>query len=248
VVTDLAKQLGIVGDGGRIATEPSMRVKGADKLWAAGDCASVPWTDEGEVKTAPPTAQFAMRQGKQLGQNLARALKGEEARPFSYRYMGQLATVGEREAVAEIFGMHFSGFFAWWMWRTIYLAKLPGMGRRFRVMIDWTFDLFFARDISVVLPPQEEILRAIHLEKGESLFEVGQSVRAFFFVKRGSLTLQAAGGQPQALMAGEIIDQAFANEQGIWQTGASAAESTDLIVIRGRALEMLKTRLRLVKR
>ena len=134
------------------------------------------------------------------------------------------------------------------MWRTIYLAKLPGMGRRFRVMIDWTFDLFFARDISVVLPPQDEIVRAIHLEKGESLFEVGQTLRAIFYVKRGALTLQSPGGHVQTLEAGDILDQAFADGQGTWQAGAAAAESTDLIVIRGRALELLKTQLRLVKR
>jgi NADH:ubiquinone reductase (H+-translocating) len=248
VVLDLAKQLGVESDKGRLVTEPTLRVKGVDKLWAAGDCAAVPWDDRGEIKVSPPTAQFAMRQGRQLGRNLARVLQGGEPASFTYRYMGQLATVGEREAVAEIFGMHFSGFFAWWMWRTIYLAKLPGMGRRFRVMIDWTFDLFFARDISVVLPPQEDILRAVHLEKGESLFEAGQAVRAFFFVKRGSLTLQAAGGAEESMAAGGVVDQAYANDLGQWHTGAAAAESTDVIVIRGRALEMLKTQLRLVRR
>jgi NADH dehydrogenase len=162
--------------------------------------------------------------------------------------MGQLATVGERAAVAEIFGMHFSGFFAWWMWRTIYLAKLPGAGRKFRVMIDWTFDLFFARDISVVLPPAEDILRAIHLEKGESLFLIGDKVRAFYFVKRGAIELKRPGDAAELLEAGNVIDQGRANDEGAWQVGASAAESTDVVVIRGRALEMLKTQLRLVKR
>jgi NADH dehydrogenase len=251
VVLDLAKQLGLAADKGRLDVEPTMRVKGVDKLWASGDCAAVPWNDNGEMKIAPPTAQFAMRQGKQLGQNIARVLKqgaGAELRPFSYRYMGQLATVGEREAVAELFGMHFSGFIAWWMWRTIYLAKLPGFGRKFRVMVDWTFDLFFARDISLVLPPAEDILRAIHLEKGESLFEAGTKARAYYFVKRGSVTMSAAGGEAQQLPGGSVIDQGYISAEGMWTSGAAAAESTDVIVIRGRALEMLKTQLRLVRR
>ena len=249
VVLDLAKQLGLTTAKGRIDVEPTMRVKGVDKLWASGDCAAVPWDDRGEMKIAPPTAQFAMRQGKQLGKNLARVLRAAgEPQPFRYRYLGQLATVGEREAVAEVFGMHFSGFIAWWMWRTIYLAKLPGAGRRFRVMVDWTFDLFFARDISVVLPPPEDILRAIHLEKGESLFEAGQKVRAFFLVKRGSVTLGAGGGETRVLRAGDVIDQSFASPDGLWTGGASADESTDVVVIRGRALEMLQTTLKLVRR
>jgi NADH dehydrogenase len=250
VVVDLCKQVGVVADKGRVPVDATMRVPSVAKLWAAGDCAAVPWNDKGEIKIAPPTAQFAMRQGKQLGENLARILRGErgEPRPFAYRYMGQLATVGEREAVAEVFGMHFSGFIAWWMWRTIYLAKLPGVMRRLRVTIDWTFDLFFARDISLVLPPAEDILRAIHLEQGESLFEAGQKVRAFFVVKRGSVALQAAGGEVQVIPAGGVIDQAFANGDGLWASGAAAAESTDVVVIRGRALEMLKKDLQLVRR
>ncbi len=251
VVLDLVKQLGLANDKGRIEAEPTMRVKGVDKLWASGDCASVPWNDKGEMKIAPPTAQFAMRQGKQLGENIARVLRqgaGAELRPFSYRYMGQLATVGEREAVAEVMGMHFSGFIAWWMWRTIYLAKLPGVGRRFRVMVDWTFDLFFARDISLVLPPAEDLLRAIHLETGESLFEAGTKVRAFYFVKRGSVMLETAGEAPRTMSAGEVIDQACATGDGLWRVGAAATESTDVVVIRGRALEMLKTTLKLVRR
>jgi NADH dehydrogenase len=247
VVLALAKQLGLETDRGRLVTAPDMRVKGVDRLWAAGDCAAVPWEDRGVMKVAPPTAQLAMRQGRQLGKNLARVLAGGEPVAFAYRYMGQLATVGGREAVAEIFGLHFSGFFAWWLWRTIYLAKLPGMGRRLRVMIDWTFDLFFARDISVVLPPAEDVLRAVHLEKGESLFEAGQTVRAFFLVKRGSLTVQRPGGAEETLGAGAVVDQAYADESGLWRVGAAAAESADVIVIRGRALEMLKTRLRLVR-
>jgi len=248
VAMDLCKQVGAVAERGRIPTEPTMQVKGVSKLWTAGDCAAVPWDDKGELKVSPPTAQFAMRQGKQLGRNLARVLKGEPAQAFHYRYMGQLATVGERAAVAEIFGMHFSGFIAWWMWRTIYLAKLPGAGRKFRVMIDWTFDLFFARDISVVLPPAEDVLRAIHLEKGESLFLIGDKVRAFYVVKRGAIALQRAGEDPLTLGPGSVIDQGYSTESGTWAAGASATESTDVVVIRGRALEMLKTTLKLVAR
>src|ERR1019366_5341713 len=107
--------------------------------------------DRGQVKDSPATAQFAFRQGTTLGKNVFASLRGAQLQPFRYRYMGQLATIGEREAVAEIFGMHFKGFIAWWMWRTIYLAKLPGVVRKLRVMIDWTFDLIFPRDISQIM-------------------------------------------------------------------------------------------------
>jgi NADH:ubiquinone reductase (H+-translocating) len=49
--------------------------------------------------------------------------------------------------VAKVFGIKFSGFIAWWMWRTVYLAKLPRLAKKLRVMVDWTLDLFFGREI-----------------------------------------------------------------------------------------------------
>lgn len=249
VVLDLCRQLGIETDKGRVATEPTMLVRGQTQLWAAGDCAAVPWNDRGEAKIAPPTAQLALRQGVQLGRNVARSLGGGSLRPFTYRYMGQLATIGEREAVAEVFGVHFSGFLAWWMWRTIYLAKLPGVLRKLRVMIDWTFELIFPRDLSLLLPPPDEILRPIHLEKGEVLFARGDPCRAFYYVKRGGIALQAAGGgEPRLLGTGAIIDQAEVDANGHWAAGAVAAESSDVVVIRGRAHEMLQGELKLTSR
>jgi NADH dehydrogenase len=248
VVLDLCKQLGVEPDKGRMSVEPTMRVRGVADLWAAGDCAAVPWDDRGVGKISPPTAQFAIRQGRQLGKNLARALRGEASRPFAYRYLGQLATVGEREAVAEILGLHFSGFIAWWLWRTIYLAKLPGAMRRLRVTIDWTFDLFFPRDLSVVVPPPEEVLRAIHLEKGESLFAIGDRVRAFFYVQRGEVALQRPDADAEILTKGGVIDQRYDYGDGTWRVGASARESADVVVIRGRAFELLKKEMQLVQR
>ncbi len=248
IVMDLCQQLGLAAERGRVAVEPTLRVPGHDSLWIAGDCASVPWNDRGEVKTAPPTAQFALRQGTILGQNLAAVLRGGALVPFTYRYMGQLATIGEREAVAEVMGFHFRGFFAWWLWRTIYLAKLPGTLRKLRVMIDWSFDLVFPRDISVILPPPDEIVRSIHLEKGEQLFARGEIVRGVFYVKAGNLTLEKAGEPIRLLGPGTVIDPAESGTKNCWDCSVSAAERSDVVVFRGRALELLRTELKLVKR
>jgi len=225
-----------------------MRVGKETTLWAAGDGAAVPWDDRGKMKVSPTTAQFALRQGTLLGKNIFRVLKGGEARPFRYRYLGQLATIGERQAVAEILGFHFKGFFAWWMWRTIYLAKLPGFVRKLRVMIDWTFDLVFPRDISQVMPPPEDPIRSIHLEKGEPLFVQGAPSRGFFYVRSGALTLSTKGLPDRPLPAGSVIDQAELDSSNQWEASATAAEATDLVVFRGRLLEYLRRDLRIVKR
>jgi NADH:ubiquinone reductase (H+-translocating) len=248
VVMDLCRQLKIDAPKGRVPTDPQMRVVGAPSLWAAGDGAAVPWNDRGTTKPSPQTAQFAFRQGRLLGENIHRVLTRREPRPFRYRYLGQLASIGERKAVAEILGFHFKGFAAWWMWRTIYLAKLPGVMRKLRVMIDWTFDLVFPRDISQILPPPEDVVRAIHLETGETLFTRGAPCRAFFYLRQGSLTLSAPGLPDRPLGAGSVIDQSEMDSSRLWETTAVAAEPSDLIVFRGRALEVLLRDVRLVKR
>lgn len=247
VVLDLCRQVGIEPQHGRIPVGAIMRVPGQTHLWSAGDCAVVPWWHDHHEKDSPPTAQFAVRQGRQLGKNIARVLRGRGCEPFRYRYLGQLATVGERAAVAEVMGLRFSGFIAWWMWRTIYLAKLPGVLRRLRVMIDWTFDLFFPRDISLMLPPPEDVLRSIHLEEGEAIFHRGEKPRAFFYIKKGAVRIRPADGSERLLPAGGVIDDALEGPDG-WTCDAVAAASTDVIVFRGRALELLRSQLSLVPR
>jgi NADH dehydrogenase len=248
VVVDLCRELGIETVKGRVPVDATLRVPGQEFLWSAGDCAAVPWTDRGVARMSPPTAQFAMRQGRRLGANLAAVLRGRRPAPFRYRYMGQLASIGEHSAVAEIFGFHFRGFAAWWLWRTIYLAKLPGVLRRLRVMIDWTFDLVFPRDISLLVPPPDDVLRAIHLEKGERLYGIGEPCRAFFYVRRGALTLSCPSRPDEAFPAGSVIDQGELAPDGCWLRTAAAADRTDIVVFRGRALELLRNELKLVRR
>ena len=135
---------------GRVEVEATMAVKDHPGLWAVGDSAAIPDLVTGGL--CPPTAQFALRQGRQLAENIAASLRGEELRPFRFKTLGLLAGLGRRCAVAEILGMRFSGFPAWWLWRTIYLMKLPGFERKLRVALDWTLDLFFPRDIVYLRP------------------------------------------------------------------------------------------------
>jgi NADH dehydrogenase len=136
--------------GGRIDVDATMAVKGLPGVWAVGDSAAIPDLVTGGL--CPPTAQYAMRQGKLLAKNIAGQIRGEPPQWFKFKALGLLAGLGRRSAVAEIFGLKFSGFIAWWLWRTIYLMKLPGLERKLRVAIDWTLDLFFPRDIVYLRP------------------------------------------------------------------------------------------------
>src|SRR5262249_19944915 len=110
-------------DRGRIATNECMQVAGWPGVWAVGDCASIP--DRRTGKPFPPTAQHALRKGRVLARNIRAAIQGEATKPFVFSTLGQLAAIGKRAGVAQVFGFNFSGFIAWWLWRTIYLSKLP---------------------------------------------------------------------------------------------------------------------------
>jgi NADH dehydrogenase len=131
-------------DHGRVVVDEMLRVKGFDNVWALGDCALVP--DRRTGKAHPPTAQHALREAKTLAANVAATVGGGVLRPFEFRTIGQLAAIGRRTGVARIFGVNFSGFVAWWLWRTVYLGKLPRLEKKIRVALDWTLDLLFAKD------------------------------------------------------------------------------------------------------
>jgi len=131
-------------DRGRLKVNSMMEVPGWPGVWALGDCALVP---DPEGKPYPPTAQHALRQGKVAAQNVMSSIRGGQKRPFVFSTLGQLAAIGRRTGVASIFGFNFSGFIAWWMWRTIYLSKLPRFEKKLRVALDWTLDLIFTKDL-----------------------------------------------------------------------------------------------------
>lgn len=130
---------------GRIMVNPHLEVVGWPGVWAIGDCAAVP--DASTGRASPPTAQHALRQGRALARNIAADIRSEEKEPFSFGTLGQLATIGKRAAVAKILGVQFFGFVAWWLWRTIYLSKLPRVEKKIRVALDWSLDLLFSKDI-----------------------------------------------------------------------------------------------------
>jgi NADH:ubiquinone reductase (H+-translocating) len=131
---------------GHIVANEYLQVPDLPGVWALGDCALVPdLTRPG--KSCPPTAQHATRQAAVLAHNIVAALSSQPLRPFKFKTLGLLATIGRRTGVAEIVGVKFSGIVAWWLWRAIYLSKLPGIQKKVRVALDWALDLCFSKDI-----------------------------------------------------------------------------------------------------
>jgi NADH dehydrogenase len=137
---------------GALIVDRSLQVQGQRGLWAVGDCAAV--VDAKTDKPCPPTAQFALREAQVLAENIRAQVEGRPLREFHFDSLGALCVVGHQTACAELTvpfarsrSMRFSGLLAWLMWRGIYLGKLPGLERKIRVLMDWTVELFFPKDI-----------------------------------------------------------------------------------------------------
>jgi NADH:ubiquinone reductase (H+-translocating) len=129
---------------GAIETQSDMQVAGIAGVWALGDCASIP---DGAGGVYPATAQHAIREGPSLADNIVATIRGKPTKAFRYTSLGMMAALGGRKAVAQLPGNRvITGFIAWFLWRTYYLLRLPGLDRKLRVAFDWTLELLFPRD------------------------------------------------------------------------------------------------------
>jgi NADH dehydrogenase len=139
----LLPELGLpVDERGRVPVDPTLRVSALNRVWALGDCAAVP-NEATPGAVDPPTSQHALRQARRLAKNI----RGEP-RPYRYRMLGEVATLGRYKGIANVMGIYFRGFLGWWITRTYHLYQLPLLSRKLRVVTDWTVALVFRRDIA----------------------------------------------------------------------------------------------------
>lgn len=151
---------------GRVKVNECLEVSGHEGVvWAVGDCAAVP---DGNGGVHPPTAQHAMREAIVAAKNIEAVVTGAAQKPFRFSTIGQLASIGHRTGVAQILGMRFSGFVAWWLWRGVYLSKLPEISKKVRVAIKWSLDLLFPREIE----------QLVTLRDVEGVEKLGATLRA----------------------------------------------------------------------
>ena len=134
---------------GRVVVDEFLEVPGFAGLWAMGDCAAVPDANTGGPQ--PPTAQHALRQARHAAKNIEAVLAGHQKKPFRFSTIGQLASIGHRHGVANILGMNFSGFIAWFLWRSVYLLKLPRLAKKTRVALSWLLEMIFSKDLEQML-------------------------------------------------------------------------------------------------
>jgi len=170
---------------GRIRTTPEMRIEGHTNAWAIGDCAYI--INAFDNKPSAPTGQFAEREGRQAALNLVRILQGQPTRPFRFKALGQLCSIGGYEAVAEMLGVHVSGFLAWLMWRGVYLFKLPTWSRRIKVALDWSWDVLFPRDLSFLNTDTTQQITYAYYRPGDFIHRQGEPARTFSVIEEGQV-------------------------------------------------------------
>lgn len=133
---------------GALLVNPDLSVPGLDGIWGLGDCASVPKKSGGSYA---PLAQNAVREGPRVARNIIARLRGRPTRPFTYKRLGMMASLGDRDAVAELPGKRMiAGLPAWMLWRGYYLSRLPGWPHKIRVAMDWTMSGIFHRGVACV--------------------------------------------------------------------------------------------------
>ena len=187
----LVKSLPIELERGKIPTNEFMQVRGCDNVWSLGDTALIPLGKKENSQDqiyAPPTAQFAVQEAKQLAKNIHNHMHDKAIKPFTYKPKGSLASIGNYKAVAELFGIRFSGLPAWLLWRTFYIGMLPGFVTRLRVALNWLLDFFVPRNIVQISNQSNRANNNYECyAKGEVIYEAGQIIEGLYTVVSGSL-------------------------------------------------------------
>lgn len=213
-------------DRGRIVVDEFLNVPGCESLWAVGDCAAVPQRDG---ITSPPTAQHAVRQAAVCAKNLLVQFNGKPKTSFQFTGLGKLASLGRHSAVAEVMGIKLRGIPAWLAWKAIYLGKIPGWDRKFRVALDWFCDLFLPRDIAQLRIYEPESVRRLHFHKGEIIFREGDFGDNLFVIIKGEVDITRGDSQIGSLKAGEVFgEMALVSDDS---RSATATSRTDVAAI-----------------
>jgi len=128
-----------LGSQRRIKVLPTLQIPGHLEAFVIGDLA---YLEEKPGRAYPMVAPVAIQQAQLAADNIVRELHGEELRTFKYKDRGQMATVGRRKAVAQVFGLQFSGFIAWSLWLFVHLIQIVSLRNRAVVLLNWIWNYF----------------------------------------------------------------------------------------------------------
>jgi len=225
----LVQSLDAPKDKGRLLVGPTLELDGHEgSVWALGDCASIRMAG-GEF--APPTAQHATREADTVAANITACLRSQPKRKFDFGGLGKMGSLGHRSAVAEVLGIKVSGILAWFLWRSIYLLKMPGLDRKLRVALDWTTALFFHTELVQLRTQPSDNITSEHYETGETIFEQGDYGDRLYIVRTGEVEVIQNGERVATLGAGESFGEIALVRNAPRTASIRAIKPTDLTAI-----------------
>jgi NADH dehydrogenase len=225
---------------GRVEVDAMLAVQGIDNVWALGDCAVVPAPGGG---FAPPTAQHATRQAATAAGNVVAKLRGGVLKPFAFAGLGKMGSLGHQSAVAEIVGVPISGFFAWFLWRTIYLMKIPGWGRRLKIAVSWTLDLILPPELVQLKLASSVGVTQEHFEPGQEVFHQGDVGDRIYIVLSGKVEIVRDDRLVATLGRGEFFGETALLQQAQRNATVRCLEPADLLALPKREFSVLSANL-----
>jgi NADH:ubiquinone reductase (H+-translocating) len=242
-VAPVLQKLNCAKEKGRLKVNSSMELEGYEgEVWAVGDCAAAT-TVKGS--TVPPTAQHATRAARTVALNIAAVVRSKPKCAFDFEGLGTLGALGHYSAVANIMGIHLSGFIAWLLWRSIYLMKMPGVNRKFRIGLDWLTAFLFAPDLVQIRVPHDSSITRQHFEPGEIVFNEGDLGDNVYLIDSGQCeVVRDARGVPEHIAdlgAGDYFGEMAVLADVSRNATIRATEPLDVLLISRSDFNLLKT-------
>lgn len=221
----------------RLVTNLDMSLPRYHNAWAIGDCAAVTNAVDGSI--CPTVGQFAERQGAQVARNIVARLQNKPTQPFSYKMIGQLCSIGGQNAVAEMLGFRISGFLAWFLWRGVYLMKLPSLMQKIKVGIEWACDLVFPRTLAHLKADRSRRVCRAYYPAGDFIFRAGEPATDFYVIDQGEVeVLSSPDNNGSSEIVAVLGPGDFFGERALVDTGgreSSVRARTDVeVVVLGR--------------
>ena len=182
---------------GRVLVGRDFKVEGQDNIWAIGDCALIPLTENATKREdfAPPTAQFAVREAAHLSLNIKNVIEKKNTKPFKYKSKGALASLGAGRGVAEVLGLKLTGRVAWLLWRVYYISLLPGAQARVSVLWNWLMDGVSRRSVAQINSQNDSGTRYVCYRAGDRIYENGSRADGLYTIVSGSIRITSTNDE-----------------------------------------------------
>lgn len=243
VLAPVLEKLACAKEKGRLLVNGKFELIGYEgEVWALGDCSAAKTKAGNPV---PPTAQHATRAATTVALNIRATMTGAPSKVFEFEGLGKLGSLGHFSAVAEILGLRVSGFLAWFLWRTIYLMKMPGIASKARVGLAWANALVFPPDLVQIKLLRESGIVRQHFEAGEIIFNEGDIGDNVYVIEKGRCeVLREVNGMLEHvadLGPGDYFGEMAVLADISRNATVRASESSDVLLIRKGDFNLLKT-------